>query len=371
MFLYMSFPESNFLKNSEKTAETSVFMTEMSEGSPQVPSLAKVEEAQKRLYANLASSNSKKVVAKVQSHRVSLKKKLGEDKKPCAANNRPQAQPRAGILKKSIPQPFLIITGQGKPAPLPCTDSIETKRKLSVRFSTDLQRKETSADSEKTQGTPLPICPPPPILTMSEMPLNASGLRPGAASKSSKLSSVPLKIRTYELTLPPDNSQKTTRGGQVLVNKVKDSSKSKQQLPRIREVGPEKTSSKPEEHKGKAKAAEGQSPGRTKEPKEPEAASKIAGSATIKKIEKNRVRPYSSPTRCRGLTLLKGGHLASEKTGGDVPAEGIQGRAFSRSTTEAEGTKVLESVRSPNHASAHLAHPVDIIRYRRSQLRSA
>lgn len=333
--------------------ETPITPTETSAASPQVPSQAEVEEALKMLYTDLATTAGHSKVTQLQSQR----KRLGmnrKDNKPTATPMYPAPPPpRAGRrFGKNVPPPFLVVKGEGKPAPPPRDVSMKTRRVSSVRVPTQQQSKGTADDVKTTNETRQRTLTPIP-----KKPSAAS--KSTAASKPSKLPSVPVPVVTQKLVLPPIPQR--TRGGEVSgVQGMNQPEKTSSRSPVRRPLGPIKAKRKP-------KAASVPMPESAEGPKTPGTESTSAGRRKPKVQEpEKKIQPNRSPERTRGQRVLWA-ERARVKPIAEREVGGIKGTAFSRTASVGEGTNYLNMAPV---SSPHLAHAVHIIRYRRVQVRS-
>ncbi|XP_044050676.1 flocculation protein FLO11-like [Siniperca chuatsi] len=364
-FRYQELWENKFLRNMKGTTETPIATTEKSAASPQVPSQAEIDEALKMLYSDLMSSIEENVAARLQSQkeRLGTKKTTGKDKKPSTTPmySPPTPPPLVGRqFGKNVPTTVHIVKAEGKPAPPPCDVSMKTRRVSSVRIASPQQSKETTDDVKKMPETHQRMLKP--ILKKSSTPdVSVSTLVP---------------IITQNLVLPPI-PQKKTRGGQVYVvqgNGV--SPKPRKGSPINREVVSEETSSRspvctalgPIKAKAEPKRASVPRPESTQEPREPETESTSAGRITPKVQEpekKNGIQPNRPPEKTRGRRVLWA-ERARVKPIVDRTVGGIQGTAFSRPVSVAEGTNNLNlaPLSSPNHTCPHLEHAIHIVGYR-------
>ncbi len=139
-------------------------------------------------------------------------------------------------------------------------------------------------------------------------------------------------------------------------------------------VSPKSRKGSPMNREVVPRAASVPKPESTKDPKEPEKESTGAVRKTPKvpEPEKKKIQPNRSPERDRGRRVLWT-QRERVKPILDRTVGGIQGKAFGRPASVAEGTNNwnLAPVSSPNHTCPHLAHAVHIIRYRRAQVRSS
>ncbi|KAM7406381.1 hypothetical protein PAMP_000760 [Pampus punctatissimus] len=371
-FNYQEIWEKKFLRT-KITSETPITTSAAS----QVPSLPQVEETLTVLYSDLPSSTDGSVVNQVQhlEDRVKTNETSGKDEKPSASTTypKPTPQPRVGRqYGKNVPPPSLAVKGERKPAPPPSNVSMKTHRVSSVRLPSQQGGKGTIKDVRKPQTCQT---------TLTSIPDKPSASESRVVGKPTKLPSVPVPIVTHKLVVPPIPQRK------------------------IRGVVPDKTSSRPPEHKAQGplktktgpKAAPVSKPESTKEkPTEikptppsdpapekkkinpnisPEMTREIKPTPPTEKTreikptppsdpapEKKKIRPNISPEKTREIKPTPPSDSAPEKKKEDVSSVGIRRTAFSRP----------DILAGHSHSCPHqLAHPVHIIRYRHMQIRSS
>ncbi|KAM7406388.1 hypothetical protein PAMP_000767 [Pampus punctatissimus] len=215
-FNYQEIWEKKFLRT-KKTSETPITTSAAS----QVPSQAQIEETLTVLYSNLPSSTDGSVVNQVQhlEDRVKTNETSGKDEKPSASTTYPKPTPPPRVGRqygKNVPPPFLVVKGERKPAPPPSNVSMKTHRVSSARLPSQQEGKGTSKDVRMPQTCQA---------TLTSIPEKPSASESRLVGKPTKLPSVPVPIVTHKLVVPPI-PQRKNRG-----------------------VVPDKTSSRPPEHK--------------------------------------------------------------------------------------------------------------------------
>ncbi|KAM7406383.1 hypothetical protein PAMP_000762 [Pampus punctatissimus] len=276
--------EKKFLRT-KITSETPITTSAAS----QVPSLPQVEETLTVLYSDLPSSTDGSVVNQVQhlEDRVKTNETSGKDEKPSASTTypKPTPQPRVGRqYGKNVPPPFLVVKGERKPAPPPSNVSMKTHRVSSARLPSQQEGKGTSKDVRKPQTCQA---------TLTSIPEKPSASESRVVRKPTKLPSVPVPIVTHKLVVPPIPQRK------------------------IRGVVPDKTSSRPPEHKAQGplktktgpKAAPVSKPESTKE--KPTEIKPTPPSDPVP--EKKKINPNISPEMTREIKPTPPSDLAPEK----------------------------------------------------------
>ncbi|XP_044060895.1 serine/arginine repetitive matrix protein 1-like isoform X2 [Siniperca chuatsi] len=275
--------------------------------------------------------------------------KVQEPEKNRIQPNRPPEKTRALGPIKTKPKP--------KGASVPRPESTQEPREPETESTSAGRTTPKVQQPEKKIG-----------IQPNRLPEKTRALGPIKADPKPKGASVPLPESTQE---PREPETESTSAGRT-TPKVQEPEKKNGIQPnrppeKTRAPGPIKT-------KPNLKGASVLRPKSTQTPREPETESTSAGLITpkVQEPEKNWIQPNRPPEKTRGRRVLWA-ERARVKPIVDRTIGGIQGTAFSRPVSVAEGTNNLNlaPLSSSSHTCPHLQQCIHIIRYRRMQVRSS